>query len=204
MARLLAELHIDLVRFLRKWLRQWRQAEEHAAEVAQETLVRVARGLHSFNGTTNGQLVTWVRSIATNLATDRARRTRDEWEVLVFDEELDELTVEEPELSEWNEDDTGGSQGRRVVLRLLHEALAGVDQTGQALFWHRLVQGDDWVQTGAAVDLAHTAAKRRYQRIQDRLRATVLAQVAELPPGEAAAVRRWLARIGVSTYAGPP
>jgi hypothetical protein len=76
--------------------------------------------------------------------------------------------------------------------------------SGQLVTWARLVQGDDWEQAGAAVGLPHTAAKRRYQRLQDRLRTTVLHRVAELPPGEGAAARRWLDHIGVSTCAGPP
>ncbi|HEX5868815.1 MAG TPA: hypothetical protein VFY65_00295, partial [Longimicrobium sp.] len=47
MERLLTELHVDLLRYLRRWLRFWRQGDELAMEIAQETLVRVARGLHS-------------------------------------------------------------------------------------------------------------------------------------------------------------
>lgn len=100
MERLRFELHVELVRHMRRWLRQWRDGDEHAQEIVQEALVRVARGLHSFQGTTGGQLVTWARTIATNLAADRARQTRDEWNVVVFDEEMDELEVEEPGLED--------------------------------------------------------------------------------------------------------
>jgi RNA polymerase sigma factor (sigma-70 family) len=202
MGQLLEELHVELNRYLRRWLSHWREGDEHAAEIAQEALVRVAHGLHSFHGRTNGQLVTWARAIAVNLASDRARQTRDEWDVVVFDEELDELEVEDP--TSWNGDDAAGSQGKQVMLRLLGEALEGASEEAQALFWHRLVQGDDWAEAGAAFNLAHTAAKRRYQRLQERLRATVLRRIAELPPEESAAVLHWLASIGVSTNVGPP
>ncbi|WP_420128144.1 RNA polymerase sigma factor [Longimicrobium sp.] len=204
MERLLTELHVDLLRYLRRWLRFWRQGDELAMEIAQETLVRVARGLHSFRGTSNGQLVSWARAVAANLAKDAAREARGEWDAVVFGEELDELDAHEPDLPLGNDDDTPGSQGRKVVLRLLGEALQGGNEEAQALLWHRLVQGDSWADAGAAVGLTHTAAKRRCQRLQERLRSQVLERIESLPAADAAAARRWLAHLEASTPAGLP
>jgi RNA polymerase sigma factor (sigma-70 family) len=197
MERLLAELHIDLLRYLRRWFRPWRQGEEIAAEIAQDSLVRVARGLHSFHGTRNGELVSWARAIAANLARDAARQTRDEWEAVVFGMELEEIETPDPDAGLGNGDGPAVSQGKRLMLRLLREALCSGNEEAQTLLWHRLVQGDSWSEAGAAVGLTHTAAKRRCQRFQDRLRATLLAQIDGLLPHEAEAVRHWLAQMDV-------
>lgn len=201
MERLLAELHIDLLRYLSRWFRLWRQGDEIASEIAQDTLLRVAQGLHCFRGSSNAQLITWARAIAANLAKDAARQTRDEWEAVVFGMELEELEAADPEAGFGNGDNPAVSQGKRLMLRLLGEALQGGNEEAQVLLWHRLVQGDSWSETGAAVGVTHTAAKRRYQRLQDRLRATLLGQIDSLPPHEADAVRHWLAQLDVSAPA---
>ena len=47
--------------------------------------------------------------------------------------------------------------------------------------------------------IPHTAAKRRYQRAQARLRHAVLKRFLDLSPEELSAVRRWMARIDMPT-----
>jgi RNA polymerase sigma factor (sigma-70 family) len=198
MAQLLTEVHVDVLRYLRRWLREWREGDELAADLAQETLVRVAQGLHSFRGSTNGELVTWTRTVAANLARDHARRTREEWESTAYGGQLDWLGVTEPEAEPWNGEGIAGSVGRRLMLRLLGEALAESGEDAQVLLWHRLVQGDSWTDAGTALGVPHTAAKRRFQRLQERLHAAVLSRIDRLSPEEAASVRCYLARLDIA------
>lgn len=198
MARLLAEVHVDVLRYLRRWLRDWREGDELAADLAQDTLVRVAQGLHSFRGETSGQLVTWARTVASNIACDHARKTREEWESTAYAEHLDLLGLVEPEEEAWNGGKVPVSEGKRLMLRLLDEALAEAGEDAHALLWHRLVQGDAWADAGAALGVPDTAAKRRFQRLQERLRTGVLRRIVTLTYEEAAAARRYLAALDVA------
>jgi RNA polymerase sigma factor (sigma-70 family) len=198
MTRLLAEVHVDVLRYLRRWLRDWREGDELAADLAQDTLVRVAQGLHSFRGTTSGQLVTWARTVASNIACDHARKTREEWEFTAYAEHLDLLGLVEPDDESWNGGRVPVSEGKRLMLRLLDEALAEAGEDAQALLWHRLVQGDAWADAGAALGVPETAAKRRFQRLQGRLRTGVLRRIVTLTYEEAAAVRRYLAAMDIA------
>ncbi len=84
------------------------------------------------------------------------------------------------------------------MLDLLREAHEAEGEEAQTLLWHRLIQGDEWAETGGALGIPQTAAKRRFQRMQGRIRHAVLKKLIALTPDELTAAKRWIMRIDLS------
>jgi RNA polymerase sigma factor (sigma-70 family) len=196
--QLLGALHVHAIRFLESWLHQSREWRELARDLAQDTLIRAARGLGAFRGTTDGEVVAWCVVIARNAGVDRLRAERDEKAAEDVRVEVDGFRA-----GNWGRDADGdeASTGLRVLVRLLGEVHDEEPEESQELLWRRLVQHDTWREAGQALGVPETAAKRRYQRAQERLRVAVLRKVVRLAPHELAAVSRWLERAGVAVAA---
>lgn len=189
--RLLERVHVYVLRYLRRWLYKRRGMEETAEDLAQEALIRIAGALGDFRGTTDAEIIVWCRTVAMNVGTDYLRAMRDEWDAGAMHEEIAAI---HPGLDgPWNEEEIGGSEGMRILLRLLERAQDEEMDASQTLLWHRLVQGDSWGRAGESLGIPDTAAKRRYQRAQERLRKAVLRGLLKLSPSEIRAVRRWMA-----------
>ena len=191
--RLLAEVHVHIHRYLARWLHRRRGWEDTIDDLAQETLIRIARGLESCGAATDAMLLEWVHAVARNVGIDYLRSMRDEWEQTEF--LGDACAVVDSE--EWGRE-IHEEPGIRIMLRVLGEVHAEESEDAQELLWYRLVQGDEWADTGGAIGIPHTAAKRRYQRAQGRLRCAVLKRLINLAPEELSAVRRWLTRIDMA------
>jgi RNA polymerase sigma-70 factor (ECF subfamily) len=189
--RLLTRVHVYVLRYFRRWLYRRTGLEETAEDLAQETLIRIAGALGEFRGGTDAEMMVWCRTVAMNIGTDYLRAKRAEWDLGAMHEEI---AAVHPGLDgPWNADELAGSEGMRILLRLLERAQTEEMDASQALLWHRLVQGDSWAGTGETLDIPDTAAKRRYQRAQERLRRAVLRSLVKLPLHELQAVRRWMA-----------
>jgi RNA polymerase sigma factor (sigma-70 family) len=194
--RFLVEVHVHVHRYLTRWLYRRRGWEDTADDLAQETLIRIARGLDGCGAVNDTMLLEWVRTVTRNVGTDYLRSMRDEWEQSEFLRTVNaavDSELWEREIEKWEREII--ELGPGIMLRILREAHATESEDAQALLWHRLVQGDEWSETGDAVGIAHTAAKRRYQRAQARLRHAVLKRILALSPEELSAIRRWMARI---------
>ena len=123
---------------------------------------------------------------------------RDEWEQSEFLRDVSaavDSELWEREIEKWEREII--DLGSTIMLRILREVHADESEDAQALLWHRLVQGDEWSDTGGAIGIPPTAAKRRYQRAQGRLRHALLKRIVDLTPDELSAVRRWMERIDV-------
>ena len=198
--RFMVEVHVHVHRYLTRWLYRRRGWEDTADDLAQETLIRIARGLDGCGAVNDAILLEWVRTVTRNVGTDYLRSMRDEWEQREFLRTVDaavDSELWEREIERWEREIIDLGPG--IMLRILREAHATESEDLQVLLWHRLVQGDEWSETGGAVGIPHTAAKRRYQRAQARLRHAVLKRFLDLSPEELSAVRRWMARIDMPT-----
>jgi RNA polymerase sigma factor (sigma-70 family) len=198
--RFLVAAHVHIHRYLTRWLYRRRGWEDTVDDLAQETLLRIARGLDGCGAVNDAMLLEWVRTVTRNVGTDYLRSMRDEWEQSEFLRTIDaavDSELWEREIEKWEREIIDLGPG--IMLRILREAHATESEDGQALLWHRLVEGAEWSETGDAVGIPPTAAKRRYQRAQARLRHAVLKRILDLSPEELSAVRRWMARIDMPT-----
>lgn len=186
MERLLAAAHVHVMRFYRAWLFQSRgDWDETARDLAQDTLVRIGQRLGGCRAADDLEFLGWCRSVALSIGVEHLRARRAEWDAVALRRELERDRV--AGVGDGADEDEP-TTGDRVLVRVLEEAHAAEPEAGQVLLWHRLVRGDEWEEVGAALGIAATAAKRRFQRAQARLRAAVLARVEALGPGERAAV----------------
>lgn len=144
---------------LRHYLRRLVGEEDTADDLLHETLIRIARGLGSFNGLST--LKTWSFAIATNVATDYLRRP--ERRRLVVDiAEADEVP------------DTGLAIDERIVVDEMNTCVRQVidslpDDYRAALVLHDL-EGLTAEQTAEACGCSLATAKIRIHRSRERLR----------------------------------
>ena len=198
MERLLAGVHPHVLGYLERWLHGSKEWEELAKDLAQDTLVRIARAIGCFRASTDRELVGWCVTIARNIGTDHLRACRDESDVAAFREELG---AGAPAGFGWNADEAVGSEAVRILLRLLRQAQDKEGESNQELLWLRVLRHDSWHEVGEALGIGEAAAKRRYQRVQERLRLSLLRELVHLPPEELSIVRRWLARTDLGAAA---
>jgi len=187
--RLLAEVHVYLRRYFERWLFRRLGWQDTLDDLAQEALVKVARGLGDCAASDDVALIVWARTVARNVGTDYLRGMRDEWDQREFLDGIEELV----DGDEWERQIE--VTGRDIVLRILADVHAAEAEDAQELLWQRVVLGEEWSEAGAALGIPYTAAKRRYQRTQGRIRQAVLKRLIDLAPDELSAVRRWLESI---------
>ncbi|WP_420128140.1 RNA polymerase sigma factor [Longimicrobium sp.] len=182
--RLLAHVHVHVVRACRRWLAGI--GDGAAEEVAQEALVRIAAGLQTCRAGTDEVLFAWCHAVARHAAMDRLREHLREWEVRALGDELAEV--------ECGADADERSAAVGALLAVLHEALGTEPEAVHALLWHRVVRRDSWEEVGHALGLTAAGAKRRFQRTVARVRRKVERLLAQGDDPGRTDARRWLAR----------
>jgi len=165
---LVGKYHRSMISFLYRMVRSQAVAEE----LAQEVFLRVYRSRESYRA--EAKFTTWLYRIATNLAVNYARDTRQERSAQnVYldapDEETgttpdvadDELTVEQRMLRE----------ERMAAIR--SHVMALPERQRMAVLMHKY-QGMDYRQIGDVLKLSESATKsllfRAYQTLRDRLK----------------------------------
>jgi DNA-directed RNA polymerase specialized sigma24 family protein len=205
-------LHAPLLEFSLGRLRRCRDAADLAADVAQETLIRLAKSAATCRATTEAQVVAWALTVARHVladywrsparrlaAAERAADTlaecadagaiEDEWRALStsFEESAGHPDAE--------------SRGAVILQRLAVEALDAYDATRSglaALCWTRLVAGAEWADAARDGGTTTDGLRRRWQRAQATLRRDVLRRVAALEAADRRAAEAFLSRCGVA------
>lgn len=155
-----------------------------AEDVAQLTLLRVARHLAECRAESPFQFAAWALAIARRAVLDVRREPLGEAASLRTS--LDRLVVRGAErvLADDAPEVGGALDGSPAVVAVLRAALAAYAKTGPEtaeLVWMRVVAGATWNEVGRAMRIPAGAAKRRYQRAQVGLRAGTLRHIEALP-----------------------
>lgn len=170
MEEFLTRIHPILARYLLRYLGD---EGDVASDLAQEALVRIASSLCQSRAQTQEQLIAWCLVIARNVSIDFLRAsqrepshhgsTLDGGHPLVGGETA---MVPAPEFS--------------VLFGLLRDAEAEVSDDSRRILYLRLVENASWAAVGEELGIAESAAKRRFQRAQRRIRREVLIRVNQL------------------------
>ncbi|MEL6184135.1 MAG: RNA polymerase sigma factor [Myxococcota bacterium] len=130
----------------------------HVEDVAQETFVKVHRGLSSFDPRGSARLSTWILTIATRTAVDLVRREK--------------VTVALPEGLP-SEQDIEATAAARVEAHQVERALAKLSPEHRAILALRAFHDLDYSEIAEALDLSVGTVKSRLARARTALRAAV-------------------------------
>lgn len=144
---------------LRRYLQRLAGDSATADDLLQETLLRIARGLGTFEG--RSSVKTWAFSIASRVATDHFRRSKSKATIVDFDESSDPRGVEENTESDLVVDEMS------ACVRDVIDSLPGDYRT--ALVLHDL-EGLTAAQVAEVVDCSLATAKIRIHRARRRLK----------------------------------
>jgi RNA polymerase sigma factor (sigma-70 family) len=160
-------------RYLLARLRAAPDAEDLARDLCQEALIRAMGAISRSTFASDGRLLSWGLTIARNVLLDHLRETRGRAEVRGD--------------GHWARAEAGGplpgeeAPPPRLLEGVAAEVLAEVPETTAELLRLRLVGGRSWKEVAAALGIAESAAKRRFQRTQATLRRKILARLEALP-----------------------
>ncbi len=136
-------------------------SREEAEDVVQETFVQAYTKLAAFQG--RSQFYTWLYRIAFNLWSSRRRRRRAE----VSMDEMRERAGQEPV-------DGGDSATERLEkqeqARMIHEALARLDEEHRAILVLREFDDCDYETIGEVLELAAGTVRSRLHRARLQLK----------------------------------
>ena len=205
LAELLGRLGEVLVRFGERQLRRLPDPHDAAQDVAQETLLRVARGAAACDADCDARFLAWVFTIARHVVTDELRSSARRVGVPRRAEDLQRLG-DVCTFDAWtqgsgdgldHEAATRAAGSLAAVTRAAYDALPPATAD---LLWLRAVGGATWPAVAAALGTTAAGAKRRFQRATKRMQRAVLNGIAALPARERAAA---LAALGADPVAGP-
>jgi RNA polymerase sigma-70 factor (ECF subfamily) len=165
---LVSKYHRSMVHFLLRMVRNQAVAEE----LAQEVFLRVYRSRESYRA--EAKFSTWLYRIATNLAVNQARDSRQERTVkAVYLDAEDEETGVTPEVA-----DAGPTAEERLlreerVRAIQSHVMALPERQRMAVVMHKY-QGMDYRQIGEVLKLSESATKsllfRAYQTLRETLK----------------------------------
>lgn len=159
-------------------------AADFAADVMQETLIRVAAHLEKCRATTDEQLLAWVLTIARREALRMLQDARTLLAVRAVHADLDRAASAEA-VRLWTGADGDEGPGEpdpdEVLVRVLADVYDAEGVTAGRLVRMHVVDGAPWAEVAVLLGTTPAAAKRRFQRSLRRLRSAVLRRVSRLP-----------------------
>lgn len=134
------------------WTSSW------VEDVTQEALAHVHAGHFSCHATCSAEVVAWVRAIGRRAALDLLR-VEYRWHQAV-----------EVEIGQAPASVEAEHAGPTPLERLLRRRLSRLDPLQHELLWMRFAQDASWAEIASTLDATAAGAKRRYQRLAQRLR----------------------------------
>lgn len=192
---LLRLLRPVLIRYARAQLFLDPEAEETARDLTQEALVRIVLGLEHCRAEADTQIIAWALAIIRNLCVDHFRTAHTP--AFRLSQLLDEdACVRDDFLPAWTEGTSPRpGRGRRVLHRVLDEVVETLPAPALRLLRLRVEESMTWNQIARELGLTRSAAKRRFQRIQARVRDDALRRIRNLRARDRAAALRYLRRL---------
>lgn len=137
--------------------------ESYTEDVVQDALVDIIRAHADCQAESEGETVAWVvaigrRRVATLYRREAHRRRKRS--ALAPTENIADSGV------------GALSPGLQRVVGSLSDPLSELSEQQHRLLWERILGGATWAEVGEALHIPHTAAKRRWQRLVVRLRAS--------------------------------
>jgi RNA polymerase sigma-70 factor (ECF subfamily) len=176
---LLAKLHPALLRYAYAHVAREREASDLAADLTQDTLIRIVRGLDGCHAATNAQLIAWALSVLRNRIVDYFRHSAAHPRIPLDDDHPDGSQVHRRSTDEAEEP---WERGRTVLRNIIRDSTANLSPAAVRLLDLRFGYGASWSQVATELGCERVAARRRFHRLRDSLRRTILQRVGTLGP----------------------
>lgn len=170
--------------------------EEIGEDVAHDTWIVVRENLADVRATNSRQVGAWIASIASSRLGDRWRRQKkratrmQQYFALMVSSDRRKSGGRlgpDPDVEHGDV-----ARGRAIVLRLVWQAYSELPGARQELLDLRFAQGETWQGVGAALGISGSAAKRRYQRLEEALRRDLDGRLKQLSARERKYVSEFL------------
>jgi RNA polymerase sigma factor (sigma-70 family) len=191
---LIERLYPLAARFISRRLTRYRDANEIAADVAQESMVRIATGITACRAATDHELVAWVLVTTRRTAVDMYRSPSSGLAARSLAVDLDDGLDADTESEVTDPDE---ASPRRTLLRLASRAYDALKSSTAELLWWRLIRDAEWSEVAERLETTPAGAKRRFQRAQAAMRRAVLESISGLPSEQRDAVQRLVAQYGI-------
>jgi len=180
--------------YLSKKVPACRDADDVVADLTQQTMIKIGNAIERCEASSDGAVVRWALTTAHHVMLDAFRSPETGLAARAMAVGLDELRQDTVSFEVADGGREPGSRAYEILVALTMEAYNAAAESVGALFWWRLIGGREWVEVGAALDTTGPAAKRRFQRAVETLRAEVERRVEALPSPDREDVRRLVAR----------
>jgi RNA polymerase sigma factor (sigma-70 family) len=196
--RLLAEMYPAVLLYAQRRVKGTRDAPDRAEDIAQEVLLRVIDRLHTCAADRPASLFAWVLAITRNAAIDTLRQLHSQAEWVRSMPELD-LVQEDFCPATWSSSsERVESHTSRLLADLLDRILCTLTPGTQRVLHLRAQHKLTWPEIAASIQTTAAGAKRRFQRAQVDLRATLAEHVRKLPQPDRGDVVKRLRWMGIS------
>lgn len=155
-------------------------------DLTQETTIKVYDRLSTCRSSTERSVVAWALQVARNTWIDL-------WRSGAL---LDRSEGGTEELSGWYDD--AEPSDLKLLLQIVARAQDQLGAQAHEILYLRLVENASWSTVGDAMGLKASAAKRRFQRAQVKIRGRVLGEIRRLPPAQRAELFARLRSLGAS------
>lgn len=160
-------------------------------DVLQDALLRVVLHAHKCQAATERAAMQWLLRTARS-AIIEALRGEGPWR-LSLDHERPPSLPPQSYVESVGQRDVLPPEAE-LLLRLVVDASRALSPEDATLLWMRVIADEEWAVIGATFGITATAARRRFQRAQQAMRANVYRALAAQPPAARDAASAWLHR----------
>ena len=136
-------------------------------EISQEVLWKLVAGMRGCRARSDAQAWAWLWTLVEHARVDYLRRERHRWQTVPID------GIVGRRLGAGTDGDLDGdcvAPGDRVLAECLMQAYEGLPPGSAALVWGRVILSMSDAEAGRELGTSASAMKRRWQRLQARLR----------------------------------
>jgi RNA polymerase sigma-70 factor (ECF subfamily) len=160
------DLYRNYLRLLaRTWLNGVARGRAEPSDLVQETMLRAARAFSDFRGTSEEELVAWLRQIMARQLTDLVRRLRAERRNVGREESLHELLPDKlHEMASSSVTGPSHAMRRRELGVVLADALAKLSPARREVIVLRNLEELDWPEVARRMGKSEAAVRKLWAR----------------------------------------
>jgi RNA polymerase sigma factor (sigma-70 family) len=176
--QLIGRLYPVIRGFLRRRIAVARGCDALLHDLVQESMAKISTRISKQSFADDRHLLAWSLKVARNAAIDDLRRSAKRHATVLLTSEIEQLATVDSSGPDRDE-------SAKEVTEILNEVLDRLDPEAHSLLWSRVVENSTWADVAVELGISVSAAKRRWQRLQQRLQAHMAVQFCSSVPVKA-------------------